>query len=143
VPTGDSQLDRANSINIDEIRDRRAGVMPPPPADRRGPAVAAPEDHRGPASGPSVAAAEPPPAQSAQPPQNGAPLGPDGNSTPDVPKKEDPVYKKWWFWAVVAVGVYVGYQLVQGSSSNNTAREMPLNGKTAMPQPNGLTLLRW
>ena len=37
----------------------------------------------------------------------------------DEPKKETPVYKKWWFWAVVAVGGYVVYQLATSSSSAN------------------------
>ena len=155
VPTGDSQLDRANSINIDEIRDQRAGGMPAPAgAPVGGPQAGAPQpgspqavapaggpdsrDHRGPA----VAANEPP-----QGAQSGAPpMGADGgSSTPDVPaKKEDPVYKKWWFWAVVAVGGYVAYQLVQGSSNNNnTTRVMPPSGKAQLPQPGGLTLLRW
>jgi hypothetical protein len=152
--TGDSQLDRANAINIDEIRDQRAGVMPAPVG---GPQAGAPQagapqagapqasgpDDRGDHRGPGVAANEPPP----QGAQSGAPpIGADGSSsTPDVPaKKEDPVYKKWWFWAVVAVGGYVAYQLVQGSSNNNnTTRVMPPSGKAQLPQPGGLTLLRW
>ncbi|HEX7836094.1 MAG TPA: hypothetical protein VF469_01460, partial [Kofleriaceae bacterium] len=60
---------------------------------------------------------------------------------PDQPKKEDPVYKKWWFWAVVAVSGYVVYQLASSNSSNTTAREAPM--AKAAPQPGGLTLLRW
>ncbi len=43
TPTGDSQLDRAGAINIDEIRDQRAGAGPGGPGEHRGPAVAAGE----------------------------------------------------------------------------------------------------
>jgi hypothetical protein len=43
APTGDPQLDRANAINIDEIRDQRAGADRGRPGEHRGPAVAANE----------------------------------------------------------------------------------------------------
>ncbi|TMQ20793.1 MAG: tetratricopeptide repeat protein [Deltaproteobacteria bacterium] len=120
VPTGDPQLDRAGSINVDEVRDQRVGAGGPAP--RRG--------------GPSVAANEPPP-----PPDQ--PLAPNAQpGGPDQPKKETPVYKKWWFWAVVAVSGYVVYELATSSSQpSRVAREVP-TGKAA-PQPGGLTLLRW
>jgi hypothetical protein len=72
---------------------------------------------------------------------NGQPM-PSGT---DEPKKETPVYKKWWFWAVVAVSGYVVYELAT-SSSNSTqsvrGREVPETGRGA-PQPGGLTLLHW
>ena len=64
------------------------GAAPPPGGNAMG---AAPTN-----GGPAVGA----------PPANGtaaaAPGGPGAPDTKDV-KKEDPVYKKWWFWAVVGV----------------------------------------
>ena len=93
--------------------------------------------------GPAVAANDNPPSQPGGPgePPPLAPNAQPGGS--DVPKKEDPVYKKWWFWAVVAVSGYVVYQLATSSSSpaRNTAREVP-TGKAA-PEPGGIPLLRW
>jgi hypothetical protein len=118
VSSGDPQLDRAGSINIDEVRDQRTGAGGPAP--RRG--------------GPAVAANEPPPPDQ--------PLGP--NAQPggsDQPKKETPVYKKWWFWAVVAVSGYVVYSLATTSSSPSRVGRTVPTGKAA-PDP-GLTLLRW
>ena len=127
VGTGDSQLDRVSSINIDDIRDQRAGVGGS--AERRGPAVAA-----APSGTPGGDAEQPGPLPPATFP-NPQPGGPDQ-------PKEDPVYKKWWFWAVVAVSGYVVYQLAtSNSTTTTTARELPM-GKAA-PQPGGLTLLRW
>jgi hypothetical protein len=126
-PTGDPQLDRANAIDIDDIRDQRIGGGMGGPAEQRGPALAGNEPSLAPGR-PGVGT------QSGQLP----PAPPPGGS--DEPK-EDPVYKKWWFWAVVAVSGYVVYQLATSSSSTTTARELP-TGKAA-PAPGGLTLLRW
>ena len=125
VATGDPQLDRAGSINIDEVRDQRTGAGGPAP--RRG--------------GPSVAANEPPP-----PPDQ--PLAPNAQpGGPDQPKKETPVYKKWWFWAVVAVSAYVVYAIATESSaqpSTTRARELPLGPTPLAPQgAGGMTLMRW
>jgi hypothetical protein len=107
APTGDPQLDRANAINIDEIRDQRAGAGLGGPGEHRGPAVAASEPSLPPGQpGAGVQGSALPPA----PPPNGS----------DEPK-DDPVYKKWWFWGIVAVTGVVVY--------------------AAMPA--GLTLLRW
>ena len=106
APTsGDPQLDRVNSLNIDEIRDQRLGAQGEAPAPS--------------ANGPAVAGTQQPGAPNqpnAQPPVTGvAPM----NNGGDEPKKETPLYKKWWFWAVVAVGGYVVYQLATSSSSSN------------------------
>jgi hypothetical protein len=131
VGSGDSQLDRVNAINIDDIRDQRTGAGGPAdrggPAERRGPAVAAATPGT-----PGGEPDQPPPASAVPSPQPGG---------SDQSKKEDPVYKKWWFWAVVAVSGYVVYQLATSSSSSTAARTLPM-GKVA-PQPGGLTLLRW
>lgn len=128
VSTGDQQLDRVNSINIDEIRDQRMGAGA---SDGRG----------GPANAGPAQAGQPgqpaPPAPTAA--VNGQPL-----AGTDEPKKEPPIYKKWWFWAVVAVGAYVVYELATTSSSSpqTQGRVVPPTGH-APPQPGGLTLLRW
>jgi len=133
VMTGDSQLDRVNSMNIDQIRDQRMGSAGSGMADPRGgPAVAA--------NGGAATSGQP-----AQPGQAG-PNAMNGPPMPgDEPKKETPVYKKWWFWAVVAVSAYVAYELVANSnsmSSQTMGRQVPPAGRAA-PQPGGLTLLRW
>jgi hypothetical protein len=119
VPTGDSQLDRASAINVDEIRDQRAGAGMP--AERSG--------------GPAVAANEPPPGQ---PPMAPNPQ-PGGSDQP----KETPVYKKWWFWVVVGFGTIAVYELATDSSSSpsRSARTLPMG--SAASQPGGLTLMRW
>jgi hypothetical protein len=134
APTGDSQLDRADAINIDEIRDRRAGAGMTGPGDHRGPAVSANEP-------------PPPPGQPGGQPGASAqgdlsPMAPPPVG-PDEPKKEDPVYKKWWFWGIIAVTGVVVYELAtspSSSSTNNTGRFAP---PKAAAQPGGLTLLRW
>jgi hypothetical protein len=141
VPTGDSQLDRVSSINIDEIRDQRVGGSGSGLADRRGgPAVAANDGAGagppapGAAAGPSTATA----------PNPGAPATLNGAGAPvtpgpaDQPKKETPLYKKWWFWGVVAVSAYVVYELA--TSDSKPQRQI---GFQPPQQPTGLTLLRW
>jgi hypothetical protein len=61
----------------------------------------------------------------------------------DEPKKETPVYKKWWFWVVVGVSAVVVYEVVSTpNTSSNVGRVVPPSGRAA-PQPGGLTLLRW
>jgi hypothetical protein len=129
VSTGDAQLDRVNSIDIDQIRDQRfGGAGSGPAAPHGGPAVAA-----------GAGSAQPgPPAPNGA---NGQPM-PAG---PDQAPQETPVYKKWWFWAVVAVGGYVVYEVATSSSTPSQTirgREMPATGR-ANTQPGGLTLLRW
>ena len=59
-------------------------------------------------------------------------------------RRPTPVYKKWWFWAVVAVSAYVVYQIASDSSKpqTGTARLLPEVG-AQNAQPGGLTLMRW
>jgi hypothetical protein len=130
VPTGDQQLDRVNSINVDEIRDQRMGGAGSGITETRG----------GPAAGP------------AQPGQPATPSGPSGPSAPtsepavaggDQPKKEGPVYKKWWFWVVMAVSAGVVYELATSSSEMSTTRRRELPLMNNNPQSGGMTLLRW
>ena len=123
APTGDPQLDRLNSIDVDQIRDQR-GLG---------------NDGRAAVGGPAVGANGAPPSQPgalAAPSPQGQPVPPG----PDQPKKESAIYTKWWFWAVVAVSGYVVYELATSNSSSSSS------GRTvgASPPPRtGLTLLRW
>ncbi len=138
VPTGDAQLDRVSAINIDQIRDQRiggaaSGLPAGPDARRAGPAVAANDqgqaiDEPGPAAGPTGPSASSP--NAAAPP---APL------TGDQPKRATPVYKKWWFWAVVAVSGYVVYELATADSKSSDG----FGRGTAPPRSTGMTLLSW
>jgi hypothetical protein len=129
VSTGDQQLDRVSSINIDEIRDQRMGGGAPD--GRGGPGGAA---NAGPAQPGQPGQAAPP---APNPAMNGQPLA--GN---DEPIKETPVYKKWWFWVVVGVSAVVVYEVASTpNTSSNTGRAVPPTGRP--PQPGGLTLLRW
>jgi len=121
-PTGDSQLDRVNSIDVDRIRDQRMGGIP---ENRGGPAVAA----QGAGS---------------QPGELGPTPGGPGNppppaSVPDQPKAT-PVYKKWWFWAMMVPVAIVVYELATTESTASA----PSGGRgVASAQPRGLTLLSW
>jgi tetratricopeptide (TPR) repeat protein len=108
VQTGDAQLDRVAGINIDQVRDQRYGANPNAGAIAPGP------------NGPPAPGAP-----------NGAanPQAANFNAAPPEAPKETPIYKKWWFWAVVAVSAYVVYEIATSSSnsSTNTGREEPLN----------------
>jgi hypothetical protein len=132
VSTGDAQLDRVNAINLDQIRDQRLGTG-------------------------AGNAAEPPtgPGEEAPPP----PAGADGSAKPaaannnvavqptDKPAapQETPVYKKWWFWAIVAVSGYVVYEIATSSSSANqpVGRDLPLNRPGHYTSNAGITLLHF
>ncbi len=127
VSTGDAQLDRVSSIDINSVRDQRMGTgTSGMPDSRGGPAVAAPQA----GAGTGVAA---------QAPNGAQPQQPIGGPSDQTPKKPTPVYKKWWFWAVVAVSAYVVYSIAsEGSNSpSSRAREVPA---TAPPQDGGFTL---
>jgi hypothetical protein len=137
APTGDAQLDRVNSINIDQVRDQRTGGAtaggPPPVAGRRsGPAVAANDQGQ-------------PLDEVGQAPPSAATTAPDGTvnapvATGEQPKRATPLYKKWWFWAVVGASTYVVYQLATTDSRSSDR----LNGRGNAPSaPAGLTLLSW
>ncbi len=130
VSTGDAQLDRVQSINIDQIRDERMGAgmvtTAPPP---------------GPDASAGMAPTAPPATPNAGMPANAAdaqPMGPQ-----DQPKKVDPVYKKWWFWAIVVVGAYVVYQIATEDSSDNISRTLLPTGPAAQPSQGGAVLWRF
>ena len=137
VSTGDAQLDRAQAIDINGIRDQRVGGSASgiQANDPRNPAVAA------------AGTGAPPPMGAA--PNTGALNGTAANGAPmqdQQPKKVTPIYKKWWFWAVVAVSAYVVYSIASDSSSSTskTGRLLPMPGTNAQAaQPGGYTLMRW
>jgi hypothetical protein len=121
--TGDAQLDRVQQIDVGSVRDQRVGSASSGMIEPRG---------GNPGADPRVGAAEPPP--------------PGMPGTPDDKPKVTPVYKKWWFWAVVAVAAYVVYAVATEDSakSSSRARELPLGPMPLAPQaPGGLTLMRW
>jgi hypothetical protein len=126
-------------INIDQVRDQRvgaagSGMVNTPPPGPNGPNNAMP-----PTAGPNGAATGPTGPNAGMPANNaGMPMGPQ-----DAPKKADPVYKKWWFWAIVVVGAYVVYQIATEDSSSNTGRTLLPTGPAAQPSPGGATLWRF
>jgi hypothetical protein len=63
----------------------------------------------------------------------------------DQPKKATPVYKKWWFWVVVAISAVVVYQIAtEGSNApNNQAREVLPPSSPRAASDTGFTLLRF
>jgi len=140
VSTGDAQLDRVQGIDINQVRDQRVGGAASgiPANDPRSPAGNVAMGASGNAGvGPATAA---PPNGAAPGPSAGAPM------TGEPPKKATPIYKKWWFWAVVAVSAYVVYQIATDDASSNSARMLPeVGGAKAggTAQPGGLTLMSW
>lgn len=146
VTTGDKQLDRAQAIDINAIRDQRVG----------GAASGMPDTRVGPGTvggtmgtvGAAAQAPAPPVGFNGQatPPPTGAGVQAQGTGPQpaDQPKKVEPLYKKWWFWAIVAVSAYVVYEIANSSPSNSaTGREAPLHGVGQVPRPSGLTLFSW
>jgi tetratricopeptide (TPR) repeat protein len=143
VATGDAQLDRVATVDINSIRDQRLGAGggvadnrgAPPPAGVSGTA--------------GMNGAPPPPANgTAAAATNGAPPPPaQGNAVgapADKPAQETPVYKKWWFWVVVGVSAYVLYEIANDNSMQPGAKahEQPL-GPTSVARPGGFTILRF
>ena len=136
APTGDPQLDRVQGIDINQIRGQRGG----------GGAAAGGLDMRTGAAPTTGAVPGPAVAQAGAPGPNG-PAVP--NATPGQPaaEVETPVYKKWWFWAVVGVSLYVVYEVATANSSSSQTLARPntslAHGRNAPAAPEGLTLLRW
>lgn len=127
VSTGDAQLDRVSSIDINQVRGERMGGASSGVAATQQPSVG-PTPPTGPQAGATT------------------PTGPGAPMPSDKPvKKETPVYKKWWFWAVVAVSAYVVISIAaDGSSSspNTRAREaLPPMPGPATQSAGGMTVL--
>jgi hypothetical protein len=141
-PTGDAQLDSVNGVDINSLRAQRGlgaqGQMPPQGQQQLSNG-AAPQGGMQPGPG--------------QPPMAGQPVG-DKTVAP-APATVTPIYKKWWFWVVIGVSVFVIYEIASDNSqpsNNTTAREDALTGANfgrsnagmrAGSMPTGLTLLRW
>lgn len=107
------------------------------------------------------------PATGAAPPNGAAVAGgpsPTGQVAvqPNGPVPQDhhsdtPLYKKWWFWCIVAVGVFVVYEVATTNSNSNgnqpvtgridaTARDYALppdHGVRGLPNTSGLTLFHF
>jgi hypothetical protein len=96
TPTGDPQLDRVSAIDINAIRAQRGAI-----------GFAASNGGQGTAS-PSVATVPSPTAAAAT-----------ATDKPDQKAVTTPVYKKWWFWAIVLVGGYIVYDFATTSSSGS------------------------
>ena len=145
VSTGDAQLDRVQGINIDAIRDQRmGGASSGLPDNRMGPNGQQPANGQQPNGnygGPA------PNGMAAMGGANGAPPpGPNQPADKPVAQAETPVYKKWWFWVVVAVSAYVVYEIATQDSTSSQARETHMfdkqAGMSAVPS-GGYTLLRF
>ena len=159
VSTGDAQLDRVARIDVNQIRDQRLGgassgmIDTRPPAG--GPATApssGPDDPSNPAANIDVGAHASGSAgmpATANPGTGTAAAQPGADSAaPTAPNDKPaakPVYKKWWFWAVLAVSAYVVYSIAtEDDDNNNRARMLPeVGGNSPAPASGGMTLMRW
>ena len=155
--TGDSQLDRVARIDVDQIRDQRVGgASSGMTTDPRGTpvpggvATAGGNDANNAAANVDINAQ----ARGGVPPATGNPstAGAQQPGTPgmsDAPAdkpKAKPVYKKWWFWAVVAVSAYVVYSIASEDSQDDTSRSRMLpevGAGTSGASAGGMTLMRW
>ena len=163
VSTGDAQLDRVQRIDINQVRDQRVGGQSSGMVDPRGAQqpgaqpgtpgtaaaggnAAASIDVNAQANGGAPAtAANPSTAANQTNPAAAQPGQPDPSDKP----KATPVYKKWWFWAVVAVSAYVIYSIAtedkaeSGSSARMLTMPMGANSNSPAAGAGGATLLRW
>jgi hypothetical protein len=158
-PTGDGQLDRVQNINIDQIRDERVGGSGSGIPTRQRPPARVGTGANGNVNvgggvgggGPAEAAPNGDEPRTAKDPRT-AQAGPQTQTDPNAPPTDQPkpavvpVYKKWWFWAVVAVSAYVVYSIASEDSKSSTAgRTMlpPLGTGGAQPHGGGFSLFRF
>jgi len=150
VSTGDTQLDRVQGIDINGVRDQRVGGQASgiPANDPRNPGAPVNGQQFGPQGAQGQQGVSPPPGPNGAQANAGAPNGPNPNGTPmngEPPKAATPIYKKWWFWAVVAVSAYVVYSIASDDSADSSARTiktLPDVGGAAA-HPGGMTLMSW
>jgi hypothetical protein len=147
--TGDPDLDKIASVDINTIRDQRHPV---------GPAVQAPAGSVPGATGTAAvstgSAVAPVPGASTGP-TPGAPTavttnasgagngGPSQAPHPGAPEQtaDKPVYRKWWFWVIVGVGAIVAINVFSSSPQSGQTNGALMNMPTPAPQPGGgLTL---
>ncbi len=125
APTGDPQLDRVASIDIGAIRAQRGTLgMAPVGGNSAQPAV-------GGGSGvPTPAAAAAASQQTGDRP---------------VQQASTPIYKKWWFWAIVLVGGYIVYDFATTDSAapGRTNMLSPANAGGPVQGNAGMPLLRF
>ncbi len=151
VSTGDAQLDRVQRIDVSQIRDQRVGGatsgMPAQPPSAPGTAAAggnaAANIDINAQGGRAPATAGAPVANTTNNPTAAQP----GQADPSDKPKAKPVYKKWWFWAVIAVSAYVVISIASEDSDNDRAsRVMPMTGANSNSPAagaGGMTLMRW
>ncbi len=133
VSTGDAQLDRVATIDINSVRDQRVGA-----GTVRGGPVGGPAGAGVPAAGAGGQGGAGANVAAAGPQNPGAP------APMDQPKKATPVYKKWWFWVVVAVSAVVVYQIATEDSTPTTrARESFAPATPRAASDSGFTLMRF
>jgi hypothetical protein len=113
-PTGDPDLDRVAAIDVNAIRDQRGG----------GAATSA--------GGASATNPVTPAAGTAAPTNANGPTAP----SPEAPKAK-PVYKKWWFWAMIVVGGVVLVNLMSSTPSNAQPGTRALLAPPAAPSDTG------
>jgi hypothetical protein len=144
VSTGDAQLDRVNGIDINAIRDQRiGGATSGMPDNRVGPGGVA-GGPQGQAGVQGQAGMQGPVGAQGQGSQGQGPVTAANGPGPADKPKETPVYKKWWFWAVVAVTAYVAISIATEGSQNPNARAHEMWDRGMAPaSPGGLTLMRF
>jgi len=144
-PTGDSQLDRVTGISIDEVRDQRIGGAASGMRDNKRPPSNVPTNPRVAGTDDPVAPypnATDPQAAGTRPRAGAQPTAEPAAPT-DKPK-QTPVYKKWWFWAVVGVSAYVLYSIAsEDSRSSSQARTLLPQGSPGTTGSSGATLFRF
>jgi tetratricopeptide (TPR) repeat protein len=149
VSTGDAQLDRASTIDINQIRDTRMGSASSGiPNTQGGPAAASVGTGAGAAASSNATATA---GAAASTGNTGAASAASPNAQPGQgatdtqPKKATPVYKKWWFWAVVVVSAYVVYSIAKEEEQPTRTGREQIFGGTPMgdTQTGGVTLMRW
>ena len=124
APTGDPQLDRLASIDIGAIRAQRGTLGMAPVAGTTAQPAA------------SGGAGIPTPAAAAAASNQGGDRPAQTASTP--------IYKKWWFWAIVLVGGYIVYDFASTDSSAPTrGRLSPVDAGGANQVNAGMPLLRF
>jgi hypothetical protein len=127
-----------NAVDINAIREQRLGGQSSGMVDPQA-------GGQVPAAGQGQVAEGVPPPNGVAPPQGAqGPQSTSGQPLATDKPKETPVYKKWWFWAVVGVSAYVVISIATEDSQSPNARAhtmLPTPG--AQTAPSGMTLWRF